>query len=443
MTVTGAGVSACSPIWCGLLGDGGAITSDLAGKAASSVVTAFSNWVLGGASWLVRHVMAMVGPPTTVDLNASWFLGREATMLQVAALLIGPILAAATIGAVLRQDGRRLVRVYAVGLPVSILSAVAAVALTQSALRFVDELCRLVTSSGAYTPFDNLGGSIASSGTPPFVEFLVGAFVVMAAMVLWLEMVLRAAVIYIAVFFLPLGLAAFVWPTTAHVTKRFVEMMVTVIGSKFVIVATLSLGAALIEHDHAGINAAVTSTAILLLAAFAPFALLRLVPLVEAAATAHLEGMSRRPARAMMSAGSSAVSLGGQAAGVLGGLGTGADGGMAAGGVLPVDVAEQVGAWSVGAAPEAGSGDASSSGARRSPGAPPSSQGSAGSAPTTSGSGGAQGSAPGSAGALTDRDPGPPVSVEADPGLPPRVAAPPPVGEGTVGADRDGWSDDV
>lgn len=35
--------------------------------------------------------------------------------------------------------------------------------------------------------------------------------------------------------------------------------------------------------------------AVLLLAGFAPFALLRMVPVVEAAAMAHLEGLSRRP----------------------------------------------------------------------------------------------------------------------------------------------------
>jgi hypothetical protein len=45
-------------------------------------------------------------------------------------------------------------------------------------------------------------------------------------------------------------------------------------------------------------GAAVSGVAILLMAAFAPMALLKLVPLVEVSAIAHLEGLSRRPFQA-------------------------------------------------------------------------------------------------------------------------------------------------
>src|SRR6202021_473452 len=105
----------------------------------------------------------------------------------------------------------------------------------------------------------------------------MGAFLGLAAVALWMEMVLRAAVVYIAVFFLPLGLAAFVWPATAHITKRFVEILVAAIGSKFVIVATLTLGEGFIGHHGTGgvgIDDTVTGAVVLLLAAFAPFAVL-------------------------------------------------------------------------------------------------------------------------------------------------------------------------
>jgi hypothetical protein len=42
----------------------------------------------------------------------------------------------------------------------------------------------------------------------------------------------------------------------------------------------------------------VVGAAILLIAGFAPFTLLRLTPVIEAGAIAHLEGLSRRPWRA-------------------------------------------------------------------------------------------------------------------------------------------------
>ena len=265
-------------------------------------------------------------------------------MVRIAALVVGPLLAAATIGAVIRQDGRRLARIFGVGLPVAVLGTATAIAMTQLAVTVVNSLCTLITPPGAYEPFVQLGGAIGRPGIPIFVQFVLASLVVLAAIVLWMEMVLRGAVLFIAVFFLPFGLAAFIWPATAHITKRFVEIIVAVVGSKFVIVATLSLGGAFVGNNHAGIDGAVTGTAILLLAAFAPFSVLRLVPIVEASATSHLEGLSRRPAHAATSA-AGAVSSAGRGAGVLGSLG--ARTGSAASGVMAFDVGQQQGSWAV------------------------------------------------------------------------------------------------
>ncbi len=434
----------CFSVWCGVLGEGGGVARAIGSTAAGSVLTALTNWVVGGASWLVRHVVGLIVPATQVDLHANWFLAREGTMVKVASLLVGPLLGAATIGAVLRQDGRRLVRVWAVGLPVAILSAATAIVLTQWTMEVVDSLCTLVTSHRAYAPYADLGGSVAHPGTPIFVQFIVGSFVVIGAIALWMELVLRAAVIYLAVFFLPLGLAAFVWPSTAHITKRFVELIVAVIGSKFVIVATLTLGAALVEHPGAGIDSAVTGTVILLLAAFAPFAVLRLIPVVETAATAHLEGMSRRPARAAVSAGSSAVSAGTRAAAMLGGLGEDGEGGLAIDGVTPVDIGERLGDWTT-AASDLGGSDLDTSDGGDGGGGLGGVGGVGGGrlgGDDGGGGGGAVGSGFGSGDAADDLD-------TTDDGATPGGASAPSVPDlpllvpGGAPADVDGWADDV
>ena len=96
---------------------------------------------------------------------------------------------------------------------------------------------------------------------------------------------------------MPLALACYVWPATAAIAKRTVELLAALILSKFVIVATLTLGVAAL-HGGPSPDNAVIGAAILLIAGFAPFCLLRLAPIVEAGAIAHLEGMSRRPLRA-------------------------------------------------------------------------------------------------------------------------------------------------
>jgi hypothetical protein len=94
----------------------------------------------------------------------------------------------------------------------------------------------------------------------------------------------RAAAIYVAVFFMPLALACYVWPATAAIARRTVELLAALILSKFVIVATLTLGVAAL-HGGPSADNAVVGSAILLIAGFAPFCLLRLAPIVEAGAT--------------------------------------------------------------------------------------------------------------------------------------------------------------
>jgi hypothetical protein len=133
-------------------------------------------------------------------------------------------------------------------------------------------------------------------GAPQLVAAVISVLLIIGTVLLWLELVVRAAAIYVAVFFLPLALACYVWPATMAITRRTVELLAALILSKFVIVATLTLGAAAI-HGAPSADNAIIGSAILLVAAFAPFCLLRLAPVVEAGAIAHLEGVSRRPWR--------------------------------------------------------------------------------------------------------------------------------------------------
>jgi hypothetical protein len=125
--------------------------------------------------------------------------------------------------------------------------------------------------------------------------------VAVAALVLWLELLVRAAAVYVAVLFLPLALATLVWPSVSHWCRRLVETLAALILSKFVIVATLSLAASAVSSGTAGSGEAgsgfasvLAGGALLVLSTFVPFAILRLIPMVEAGAVGHLEGARQR-----------------------------------------------------------------------------------------------------------------------------------------------------
>jgi hypothetical protein len=102
-------------------------------------------------------------------------------------------------------------------------------------------------------------------------------------------------------------LASLAWPAIAHWSRRLVDTLVVLILGKFVIVSVLSLAAGALAGGTtpvsggpgggdagAGFTDVLAGAALLLLSAFAPWALFRLLPFLEAGAVGHLEGFGRR-----------------------------------------------------------------------------------------------------------------------------------------------------
>lgn len=297
------------PSACGLVSLGCSAAGAVARDAAGAAFRLLTLDLAAAANWMVAHVVQLIGASTSVDLGAHWFRGEEASMLRLAGLAVLPVLMAGSIGPALRQDGRRLARVWLVGLPVATLAGAAAVALTARALAITDALCGLVAGGQLPRIGARFAGTLATGmipGAPGLVTAAISVLIVAGAAMVWLELLLRAAAVYVGVFFAPLALVGFVWPSTAAIARRAVEVVAALVLSKFVIVATLTLGAAALRAQ-APADVMVAGGAILLLAAFAPFAILRLAPIVEVAAIAHLEGMSRRPIRALARTASSAA----------------------------------------------------------------------------------------------------------------------------------------
>jgi hypothetical protein len=325
--------------------------------AAQTVFDGFCRWLASGAQSLIGAVTGMLKPGSwdsladpSPNLSQGWFSQRMSVMLPVSTLVVLPLLLMATIGAVLHQDARRLARIWGVALPAAVLGGLAAVSLTSEALKATDALCSAITSglgqdvAGVLT---RVGRALVSlGGSAPFLAALVAVVTVVGALFIWLELLLRSAAILLAVFFVPLALAGLVWPTTAHWTKRHLELLVALIASKFVIVAslTLAVGAVGTGSDPGTVMA---GGAILLLTGFAPFVLLRMAPMIEAAAISHLEGVSRRPLHAaqraaavaeqplfglVMGAGGAGAAAAGVAGGAAGGGGAGPRGAGGGGG---------------------------------------------------------------------------------------------------------------
>ena len=276
---------------------------------ATSALDATSAWVASGASWFLGQVGGALGTSTRIDLSAPWFLERYRALEALLAVVALPVLLLAIIGALLRQDLGMLVRSVLVQLPLGMLLAGAAVELTTLALGATDQLCRAVagpTGSVLRSLTSEVAGALVGAsasggtGTPAFVVLLAGSAVALAGLVLWLELVIRAAAIYVAVAFLPLVLVTMVWPTLASWSRRLAETLAALVLSKLVIVVVLTMAVgAMGTKPGRDFATVVSGIALLALAAFAPFTLLKLLPLAETSAAGHLEGLRQRGQRSV------------------------------------------------------------------------------------------------------------------------------------------------
>jgi len=274
----------------------------VASDAGNAVLDAVTTWVERGTASVLGSVIDALDQHTEPDLQARWLRAHYLDMVGIAALFALPLLLATAVTAIARQDAGPLLRAVAVHLPIAAIGTGAAMEVVRLALAGTDVLCQDVSRRTGHDTGVALARlrSLLDHGLPGaggFAVVLVCVLVCLAAFVLTLELVVRTAAVYVAVLFLPLALAGWVWPATARWTRRLVETLAVLILSKFVVVAVVSLADAAVAGGLGGdgLSGLLSGAALLMLAAAAPFALLRLVPVVEAGMVGHLEGMARRP----------------------------------------------------------------------------------------------------------------------------------------------------
>jgi hypothetical protein len=295
----------------------GAVTAPISGAlkgVGNDIFAQLTTWVSEGASWLIGQVTSAIEKTTTPQLATKGFLSQYAKMAAIAAVMAAAMLLAAVLEGLAQGNATLLLRVALINAPLALLATTVAYAVVQLLLVATDELCAVISASShhgsqrffeaAITGLGHAGGAAGkqidsgggsepaggvvgqASGTvavPLFVGFLaaiVGAF---AAFFVWLELLARDAAVYVVALFLPLGLAASIWPRWSGALRRTGELLLAVIGSKFVIVAIIGLAAALVTGGGGGVEHVLAASALMLLACFAPFVLLKLIPFAEGA----------------------------------------------------------------------------------------------------------------------------------------------------------------
>lgn len=282
-----------------IVSDPGQAVTDIATApikaAGDQVMQGVTTWVANGAGWLVGQAGKLIDETTTPRLDSPWFTRQYQAMGALAAVFALPLLLVSVLQGVLRRDPGIVVRAAFVHLPAAFLLTAGAVAVVVLFLALTDEMCAQVSGSvggDAHAFFKDTGdaigklaGATGQPGVPLFAVFLGGLIAAVGAFFVWIELVIRAAAVYVTVLFLPFTFVAMVWPATARWCRRLVELLFAVVFSKFVIVAIMALAAAGLGQSRAddAFQGVLAGAALMILAAFSPLVLLKLIPLAEAA----------------------------------------------------------------------------------------------------------------------------------------------------------------
>jgi hypothetical protein len=307
---------------------GDAIGSAVGGVASSAAKSAFDFFIsrfaqmLGDAVQKVTdELLHYLDASTGVSLDAGWFAGPRAhDILAVVATTAGVLLVLflllAVIQGLLAGDTTVMLRAAFLEVPVSVFGMLVLFAGATALLGITDALSGAVLASAPqslarfFAGFTK-GPQIEALG---FVGLLGVLLFIVTAILLFIELIVRASLLYLLVALAPLGLAVRVWPQLRAVWHGFLRLGVSLIVSKFVVALALGLGAAALggggpgnvgaagpNPNDLGTQAGLTVQGVLVgitlmsLAAFSPFLVLKLVPVVEAALVA--QGISRGPMR--------------------------------------------------------------------------------------------------------------------------------------------------
>jgi type IV secretion system protein TrbL len=304
---------ACNAVTDGVVGAATSPVADALKGVGNGIFNQIGAWVADGAGWLMGRVVKAIDTSTSPRLDGRGFVRQYRKMTEIAVVLAAAMLLLAVLEGLAQGSAGMLARAAFVNLPLAFIGAGVAFVVVQLLIGATDGLSHAISSStgndgerffedaikslsaaggaagetiGNSTGVNSAGGAVGSVEVPLFVTFLAAVIGAFAAFFVWIELLMRDAAIYAVALFVPLSLAASIWPRWSGALRRTADLMVVVIASKFVIVAIISLAASLAAENAGRVEQILAAAALMLLASFAPFVLLRLVPFAEGAMAA-------------------------------------------------------------------------------------------------------------------------------------------------------------
>lgn len=250
-------------------------------------LTSLAKGCATAAAWTIDKLSSAVTKTTQVDFTNTAFLRQYAVVFAASTILTLILWLLAVAKRAVRGAPMTEALTEAVGfLWLTVLASAFTPLILYTVVSATDAVTDVV-SSGTKSDTDVFFGSFSGAltkgtdiGGGPIMLIVVSLVSVLAAGVLWLELVIRAALLYVGALLGTAVYAGLVDKNMWHHVRRWAGIMIAVILVKPVIVIVLGLAGALSSSDDGpdAFSAVVSGLAIILLAIFASFMIYRFVP---------------------------------------------------------------------------------------------------------------------------------------------------------------------
>ncbi|UMG92230.1 type IV secretion system protein [Nocardioides sp. TF02-7] len=200
----------------------------------------------GAAEWMFTSVWKVIDTTTYVDVTSGEYTKVYNIMFGVGVFVMLGFFMLQVIGGMIRREPAALSRA-ALGLAKSILGSFVALALLATALEITDQLCiGIVNAAG--TNMNEMGDKVAvlaaglgainlnAPGAGAILTIFLSSLAIVGAMVVWISLLIRKALLLIAIVFAPIALAGASWDHTRTWLSRWATFVIAMILSKVVLV---------------------------------------------------------------------------------------------------------------------------------------------------------------------------------------------------------------
>jgi len=271
---------------------------DVAGEAAATLISAPFDWLASAmgeaAGWLFEAVWTVFDTTTMVDVTSGEYVGVYNLIFGIAVFVMLLFFCLQLITGMIRREPAALSRA-ALGLAKSVLGSFVVITLVALLLEITDQLAvGIIQAAGETT--ETMGDKIAilvagltalnvgAPGVGAILTIFLAALAIAAAAIVWLSLLIRKALLLVAVVLAPFAFSGASWDATRGWISKWAMFVLALILSKLVLVVILLVAvtqvSAPIDADLSNIADPLAGVVLMALAGLAPYMTYRFLSFV-------------------------------------------------------------------------------------------------------------------------------------------------------------------